>query len=120
MYRDILHSFPSLIRDGGMLYVQVPNLWLGETLFMQSHAAIHCHTFSLHSLAELMKQNGFIPVRVQADNNLHILASKTSRVAHSQGGRTVPVMSSYWNVSLGLMSAMVVIIVSRLIMRRYK
>jgi 2-polyprenyl-3-methyl-5-hydroxy-6-metoxy-1,4-benzoquinol methylase len=66
-----------LIRDGGMLYVQVPNLWLGETLFMQSHAAIHCHTFSLHSLAELMKKNGFTPVRVQADNNLHILASKT-------------------------------------------
>lgn len=67
----------SLIREGGMLYIQVPNLWLGETLFMQSHAAIHCHTFSLHSLAELMKQHGFTPVRVQADNNLHILASKT-------------------------------------------
>jgi hypothetical protein len=61
-----------------MLYVQVPNLWLGETLFIQSHAAVHCHTFSLHSLAELMKKNGFTPVRVQAGSNLHILASKTN------------------------------------------
>ncbi len=66
-----------LVRTGGMLYIQVPNLWQGETLFMQSHAAIHCHTFSTHSLVELLKRYGFMPIRIMADNNLHVLASKT-------------------------------------------
>jgi SAM-dependent methyltransferase len=71
-----LAQLAALVRDGGMLYIQVPNLWLGEMLFMQSHAAIHCHTFSLHSLAALMRRHGFSPIRIQADNNLHILAGK--------------------------------------------
>jgi 2-polyprenyl-3-methyl-5-hydroxy-6-metoxy-1,4-benzoquinol methylase len=74
---DHLAQLSGLLREGGMLYIQVPNLWLGETLFMQSHAAIHCHTFSSHSLTQLMHKHGFTPVRLQADNNLHILASKT-------------------------------------------
>ncbi len=72
-----LDQLARLVRAGGMLYIQVPNLWQGETLFMQSHAAIHCHTFSTHSLTELLKRNGFMPVRILADNNLHVLASKT-------------------------------------------
>lgn len=67
-----------LIRDGGFVYIQVPNLWLGEMFFMQSHAPIHCHTFSLHSLSQLMIQHGFMPIRVQADYNLHVLACKTA------------------------------------------
>jgi SAM-dependent methyltransferase len=66
-----------LIRDGGFVYIQVPNLWLGEMIFMQSHTPIHCHTFSLHSLSQLMIKHGFVPIRVQADNNLHVLACKT-------------------------------------------
>ncbi|HET6674919.1 MAG TPA: class I SAM-dependent methyltransferase [Nitrospiraceae bacterium] len=76
---DVSHhlaQLSALVRDRGMLYIQVPDLWLGETLFMQSHAAVHCHTFSLHSLAALMKRHGFTPIRIQADNNLHVLACK--------------------------------------------
>lgn len=72
-----LAQLTRLIRAGGMLYIQVPNIWQGETLFMQSHAAIHCHTFSVHSLAKLLNQNGFTTIRILADNNLHILAAKT-------------------------------------------
>lgn len=67
-----------LIQNGGFIYIQVPNLWLGEMFFMQSHAPIHCHTFSLHSLSQLMVKHGFVPVRVEADFNLHVLACKTA------------------------------------------
>jgi SAM-dependent methyltransferase len=80
-----LAQLAALIRDGGMLYIQVPNLWLGEMLFMQSHAAVHCHTFSLHSLATLMRRHGFSPVRIQADNNLHVLACKRPDCAPQPG-----------------------------------
>lgn len=75
-----LNQLAGLVRAGGILYIQVPNVWQGETLFMQSHAAIHCHTFSTHSLVELLKRNGLAPIRILADNNLHVLASKTSVV----------------------------------------
>lgn len=77
---DVFAHFRQLagvLREGGFVYIQVPNLWSGEIFFMQSHAAVHCHSFSLHSLVRLMTQSGFTPIRVQADNNLHVLACKS-------------------------------------------
>lgn len=65
-----------LVRERGFVYIQVPNLWSGEMFVMQSHMPVHCHTFSAHSLCQLMMQHGFSPVRIQADYNLHVLATK--------------------------------------------
>lgn len=77
--RDVSGHFSQLsklVREGGFIYIQVPNLSSGENFVMQSHMPVHCHTFTAHSLCRLMMQHGFSPVRILTDYNVHVLATK--------------------------------------------
>ncbi len=73
-----LRHLAPLIRDGGYVYIQVPHVTLGEFFVARSHSAVHCHCFSPRSLALLLSANGFVPIRMQIDWNIHVLAQKSS------------------------------------------
>ena len=73
-----LRKLAPLIRDGGYLYIQVPHVTLGEFFVSRSHSAVHCQCFSPRSLALLLSAHGFVPIRMQIDWNIHVLAQKAS------------------------------------------
>ena len=73
-----IRNLAALIRDGGYLYIQVPHLMYEVNVVHRCHSAVHCNSFSPRSLALLLQQHGFAVLRIQADNNIHILARKTS------------------------------------------
>jgi SAM-dependent methyltransferase len=73
-----IRNLAALMRDGGYLYIQVPHLMYEVNVVHRCHSAVHCNSFSPRSLALLLQQHGFAVLRIQADNNIHILARKTS------------------------------------------
>lgn len=72
-----IRNLSALIRDGGYLYLQVPHLMYEVNVVHRCHSAVHCNSFSPRSLALLLQEHGFATLRIQADNNIHILARKT-------------------------------------------
>jgi len=72
-----IRNLSALIREGGYLYIQVPHLMYEVNVVHRCHSAVHCNSFSPRSLALLLQAHGFATLRIQADNNLHILARKT-------------------------------------------
>ena len=72
-----IRNLSALIREGGYLYLQVPHLMYEANVVHRCHSAVHCNSFSPRSLALLLKAHGFATLRIQADNNIHILARKT-------------------------------------------
>ena len=72
-----IRNLAALIRDGGYLYIQVPHLMYEVNVVHRCHSAVHCSSFSPRSLALLLQAHGFATLRIQADNNIHILARKT-------------------------------------------
>lgn len=75
-----IRNLAALIRDGGYLYIQVPHLMYEVNVVHRCHSAVHCNSFSPRSLALLLQAHGFAVLRIQADNNVHILARKTGAV----------------------------------------
>ena len=75
-----------LVREGGYLYIQVPYLMHEVNFVHQCHAAVHCHAFSPRSLALLLNQHGFTPVRMEVDVNIQILARKVKFSGAAFGG----------------------------------
>lgn len=74
-------NLSALVREGGYLYIQVPHLMYEANVVHRCHSAVHCNSFSPRSLALLLKAHGFATLRMQADNNIHILARKTGPLA---------------------------------------
>ena len=72
-----IRNLSALIREGGYLYIQVPHLMYEVNVVHRCHSAVHCNSFSPRSLALLLEAHGFATLRIQADNNIHILARKT-------------------------------------------
>lgn len=75
-----LREMARLIRDGGYLYFKVPH-FNQEFLLFQTHCAAHIHTFSPRSLALLLGPHGFLPIRLQVDEDIQVLARKTETAA---------------------------------------
>ena len=73
-----IRNLSALVRDGGYLYIQVPHLMYEVNFVHRCHSAVHCNSFSPRSLVLLLKAHGFATLRIQADNNIHILARKTT------------------------------------------
>jgi SAM-dependent methyltransferase len=74
-----LREIAVVLRDGGYLYIEVPNVTEGEGLFKFSHSVTHCHAFSLASAIRMVSLAGFNVVRVKCGYTLHILAVKESK-----------------------------------------
>jgi SAM-dependent methyltransferase len=72
-----IRNLAALVRDGGYLYIQVPHLMYEVNVVHRCHSAVHCNSFSPRSLVLLLRAHGFTTLRIQADNNIHILARKT-------------------------------------------
>jgi SAM-dependent methyltransferase len=85
-----IRNLSALIRDGGYLYIQVPHLMYEVNVVHRSHSAVHCNSFSPRSLALLLKAHGFATLRIQADNNIHILARKTGALTSAFTALQVP------------------------------
>jgi len=73
-----LKGFARLLREGGYVFIEVPDFWQGEGLIRQTHGIAHCQTFTAHSLVDLLRRVGLQPVRVAADTNLYVVARKLS------------------------------------------
>ncbi|MGY8993668.1 MAG: class I SAM-dependent methyltransferase [Rhodospirillales bacterium] len=73
---DHMKGFCRLLREGGYVFIEVPDFWQGEGLIRQTHGIAHCQTFTAHSLMALMRRVGLQPVRVAADTNLYVVARK--------------------------------------------
>ena len=74
----VMRQLTPLVKPGGVIYIEVPHGPVAENLVHRTHVPVHCHLFSVQSLATLLGRFGFMPVRVLTDVNLHIVAVKTS------------------------------------------
>jgi 2-polyprenyl-3-methyl-5-hydroxy-6-metoxy-1,4-benzoquinol methylase len=74
--KELMRNCISLLSDDGLMYIEVPNAIISENIFYRAHSPAHCHLFSIKSLEYLFTSNGMKVVRVFADYNIHIIASK--------------------------------------------
>jgi 2-polyprenyl-3-methyl-5-hydroxy-6-metoxy-1,4-benzoquinol methylase len=77
-----LKILTSLLRDGGYLLLEVPNL--EYNIFHTAHQHAHCNGFSLRALTVLLNKHGYKPVRVFCDINLTIVAQKTKDALYQE------------------------------------
>lgn len=71
-----LRSIGSLVREGGFIYIEVPGVNEGEGLIKFAHEVTHVQAFSMASLAQLLIEAGFRPIRMRTGVTLHIVGVK--------------------------------------------
>ncbi len=76
--QTIMRRLTPLVKDGGVIYVEVPNGPVCEHLVHRVHDPGHCHIFSPRSLSTLLEGFGFRVVRMFLDLNLHMVACKSA------------------------------------------
>ncbi|NQV88715.1 MAG: class I SAM-dependent methyltransferase [Parcubacteria group bacterium] len=58
---EILEDVSMVLKDGGLLYVEVPNIFAPKSCFYTSYfAAPHIYMFSPNSLKRILEQHGYI------------------------------------------------------------
>lgn len=72
----MLENIKPLVREDSLIYIEVPNAVVAESLLHRSHVPVHCHMFSDRSLVTLMLKHGFGIVRIHSDMNLHVVCKK--------------------------------------------
>lgn len=72
----MMENLQPLVRERGLIYIEVPNGAVAENLIHRVHVPLHCHLFSGRSLSTLLTRHGFGLMRLHADINLHVIAKK--------------------------------------------
>jgi SAM-dependent methyltransferase len=84
--RAHLEALAELVRPDGYLFLQLPHVKEESNVFHRAHSAVHCDGYSPRSLVSLLRQCGFLPIRLQIDNNLHVLARRSEPSRAALGG----------------------------------
>lgn len=72
----LLAEVAPLLKDGGYVYFEVPNAGIAEHIVKLLHYPVHCNAFSPSSMTHMLARQGFRPVRMLVDANLHAIARK--------------------------------------------
>lgn len=89
--RAHVEQLASLVREDGYVFLQVPYLLQEVNLLHRAHSAVHLDSYSPYSLEKLLATCGLVPLRLQVDNNVHVLARKTPSTPGALGG--IPLLS---------------------------
>jgi 2-polyprenyl-3-methyl-5-hydroxy-6-metoxy-1,4-benzoquinol methylase len=84
--RAHLEALAGLIRPDGYLFLQLPHVRDETNVLHRAHSAVHCDGYSPRSLVSLLRRCGFVPIRLQIDNNLHVLARRSEPSPAALGG----------------------------------
>jgi 2-polyprenyl-3-methyl-5-hydroxy-6-metoxy-1,4-benzoquinol methylase len=89
--RPHVEQLASLVRDDGYVFLQVPYLLHEVNVLHRAHSAVHLDSYSPHSLAKLLTACGLVTLRLQVDNNVHVLARKAPSAPAALG--EIPLLS---------------------------
>lgn len=80
---EVMSIIASMLQEGGMFYVAVPDFWRGEYPPQTFHFVPHVSSFTVKSLTRLFVRQGFRVLKTSAEKDIQILAvkEKTSAVA---------------------------------------
>lgn len=84
--RAHVEALADLVRPDGYVFLQVPYVKEETNALHRAHSAVHCDGYSPRSLTSLLRRCGLLPIRLQVDNNLHVLARRTDEGQAALGG----------------------------------
>ena len=83
----------SLLKEGGLLFILVPNWIRDETMLTVAHSLIHLRHFSVESMCLLLQKHGFLIEH--ADDRISIVARKTRQTSTNWPTLLPPQQQSY-------------------------